>query len=94
MVKNLKPRVIYSQHVAFSGGIYPKQALQEDLLSSTYSTLRTLCGFLTGLLQSAVAQLITDPEIRTRFHFLDEQFKGLERDDLGARQRATAPRCP
>jgi len=45
-------------------------------LAFRHSTLATLCGFLMGLLQSAVAQLLAYPEIRTRFYFLDEQFKG------------------
>src|SRR5712691_555974 len=55
-------------------------SLNVSRLSSTHSTLETLCCFLTGLLQSAVAQLSAYPEIRSIFHFLDEQFKGLERE--------------
>jgi hypothetical protein len=49
------------------GYIYSKEALR----------VRTLCRFLAGLFQSAVAQLNADPEIGTSFHFLDEEFKGL-----------------
>jgi hypothetical protein len=35
---------------------------------------------LAGLFQSAVAQLSADPEIGASFDFLDEEFKGLERE--------------
>ena len=62
MVKNLKPRVIHGQHISPSGSTYPKEALR----------VGTLCRFLAGLLQSAVAQLSADPEIGTSFYFLDE----------------------
>ncbi len=57
--------------------MYGESLAGEGRLSSTSSTLRTLCGFLTGLLQSAIAKLSAYPEIRTMFDFLDEQFKGL-----------------
>jgi hypothetical protein len=39
--------------------------------------LKTLCGFLTSLRQSAIAKLSAYPEIRTMFDFLDEQLKSL-----------------
>jgi hypothetical protein len=62
MVKNLKPRIIHGRHIFPSGSTYPKEALW----------VGTLCRFLAGLLQSAVAQLSADPKIGTSFDFLDE----------------------
>jgi hypothetical protein len=56
-------------------GIYSEDTAECRLLPR--STLRTLCGFLTSLRQSAIAKLSAYPEIRTVFDFLDKQLKSL-----------------